>query len=545
MLFPVIVDIVKDDVAAQCLGYLLALCLVGLLEVHGKGELALAVGDRDGDVLIHLALLLVHLLDNGVHLLRHGVHTAGVDLLHVLCELFGNFLGLGIGKEFFVKAKVDGKLCDDEFLEFLVGHAFRLLCKNHCGVSHHVLDVNLYPFTGKSVAAAGIDGLPLVVHHVVILQRALAVAKVVLFHLLLCRLNALGKHSGDKSLIVLHAKAVYHGGNPFGAELAHEVIFQRNVEAAGAGVSLTSGTSSELSVNTAAVVTGCADDGKTAGLLHLRRELDIGTTACHVGGDGHVAGETGVGNDFGLAGVLLGVEDIGLDASHTHHAGKEFGGFDVGGTYQHRPSCVGEFHNLVDDGVELRLLGLVDDVVLVVPDYWPVGGNHHHIQLVDAPEFACFRLCGTGHTGKLVIHTEVVLESNGCEGLGCSLNLHVFLSLNGLVQTVRPSAAFHDTAGGLVHNLHLVVHDDVVDILGEHCVCLEQLDYGVDALALEGEFLHEFVLLLCLFFGRERRMSDLGYCRSHVREDEEVRVGNAVCEHLVALVGHVHGVQDF
>ena len=162
---------------------------------------------------------------------------------------------------------------------------------------------------------------------------------------------------------------------------------------------------------------------------------------------------------------------------------------------------------------------------MVVPYHRPVGGDHHHIQFVDVPELTCFRFCGTGHTGQLVIHTEVVLESDGSKGLGCSLNLHILLGLNCLVETVTPTAAFHDTARGFVHYLHLVVHYHVVDVLCEHRVGLQELDNGVNALALQGEILHQGILLLRLLCGRERCVvGDIGNGASHIREHEEVGV---------------------
>ena len=52
------------------------------------------------------------------------------------------------------------------------------------------------------------------------------------------------------------------------------------------------------------------DDGQTARLAHLRGELDVGTTARHVGGDGNHALPSGLGHDLGFLHVHLGVEHI-------------------------------------------------------------------------------------------------------------------------------------------------------------------------------------------------------------------------------------------
>ena len=64
-----------------------------------------------------------------------------------------------------------------------------------------------------------------------------------------------------------------------------------------------------------------ADDGQTAFRFHLGGELDIGTTAGHVGGDGHRAFATGFCHNVSLALVQLGVQHIVLDMS----AGQDVG----------------------------------------------------------------------------------------------------------------------------------------------------------------------------------------------------------------------------
>ena len=83
-----------------------------------------------------------------------------------------------------------------------------------------------------------------------------------------------------------------------------------------------------------------ADDCKAAGILHLLGELDIRTTACHVGGDCHLPLLTSLGHDFSFTGMLLCIEDVGLDAAHGHHAGKQLRSFNVRGTNQHRTSGI-------------------------------------------------------------------------------------------------------------------------------------------------------------------------------------------------------------
>ena len=111
------------------------------------------------------------------------------------------------------------------------------------------------------------------------------------------------------------------------------------------------------------------------------------------------------------------------------------------------------------------------------------------------------------------------------------------------MQSVAPAASFHDTAGGLVDDLDLAVHDHVVHVLLEHGVGLQQLADRVDTLALGGEFGHQLVLLLLLLEGRQLGVLDFSGLRAHVGEHEEIVIADSVGEHVMSLVGHVDRMQ--
>ena len=283
-------------------------------------------------------------------------------------------------------------------------------------------------------------------------------------------------------------------------------------------------------------------DGETSGGLDLRGKLDIGSSTGHVGGYGDGTGHTCLGHDLGLLVMELSVEDIVLDASHIEHSAQKFRRLHVGGTDQYWTALFHQFLDLVYDGGELGLSCLVDQVILVIPDDGTVGGDYHHIQLVDAPELTRLGLCGTGHAGELVVHPEVVLQGDSGVSLRRSLDLDVLLGLHCLVQSVGPAPSLHDTARSLIDNLYLVVHDDVVNVFLEHGVCLEELDHCVDPLALEGEVLHEGVLALALLLGGQVGSLYLGNLGPHVGEDEEVVVIDHPGKGVMTLVGEVHGV---
>ena len=285
------------------------------------------------------------------------------------------------------------------------------------------------------------------------------------------------------------------------------------------------------------------DDRQTSGCLHFGRELDVGTTAGHVGGDGHLTRASGFGHDLGLQCVLLGVEYVVLDAAQFEHAAQQLRDLDRRRTDQHRTALAHEPHDLLDHGVVLLALGLVDQVLTVVADHRTVRRDHHDVEFVDAPELRCLRLGRTGHAGQLVVHAEVVLQRDGGEGLRGGLDLHVLLGLDGLVQAVRVAASVEDTSRLLVHDLHLVVHDHILHVLLEHGVGLQQLVHRMHALRLDRVVVDHGVALLRLLLGREVALLELGHLGADVGQHEEPVLLEVFRQLLVSLVREFHRVE--
>ena len=178
------------------------------------------------------------------------------------------------------------------------------------------------------MAALLVDHGTLLVHHVVVLQEVLTDTEVVLLHLALCTLDALADHWTLDTLAVLEAQAVHHLGNTLRGEETHQFVLQRYIEDRRAWVALTTGTTTQLAVYTAALMALGTNDGKTACCLHLWGELDISTTTCHVGGDGDSTLAVGrascLGYDLSLLLVELGIEHIVRNIAHLEHLAQQF-----------------------------------------------------------------------------------------------------------------------------------------------------------------------------------------------------------------------------
>ena len=110
-----------------------------------------------------------------------------------------------------------------------------------------------------------------------------------------------------------------------------------------------------------------------------------------------------------------------------------------------------------------------------------------------------------------MVHTEVVLQGDGGERLGRSLDIHTLLGLDSLMQTVAVAASFHHTTRLLIDDLHLALGiDDVLIVAVEQGVGLQELGDGVHALGLDRVVGEQFVLFVHLLFIGERL---IGHCR--------------------------------
>ena len=167
---------------------------------------------------------------------------------------------------------------------------------------------------GEDVMAEAVDGGPLLVHHVVVFQGAFPDAEMLLLHPFLGLFHGAAQPGMGEFLPFLHAHALHDAGDAVGAEEAHQVVFQGDIEDAGAGVSLAGAASPQLEIDAAGVMAFGADDVEAAQFPDAGSQLDVGASSGHVGGDGDGAPLARPGHNLRLALVLLGVQDVVDDA---------------------------------------------------------------------------------------------------------------------------------------------------------------------------------------------------------------------------------------
>ena len=143
-------------------------------------------------------------------------------------------------------------------------------------------------------------------------------------------------------------------------------------------------------------------------------------------------------------------------------AGQVLALLDADRADEHRLAGLVALGDVLDDGVELGDLALVDEVGLVDAADRLVGRDRHDAELVGVHQLGGLGGGRAGHPGELVVHAEVVLQRDRREGLVLLLDLHAFLGLHRLVDALAPAPTLEDAAGELVDDLHLAVLDDVV-----------------------------------------------------------------------------------
>ena len=142
--------------------------------------------------------------------------------------------------------------------------------------------------------------------------------------------------------------------------------------------------------------------------------------------------------------------------------------FNGRGAHQHRPAFHRDLLDLVRHGVIFFFFRTIYHVRILFAQQRAVGGNHHHLQLINLVELRCFCLGCSGHAGQLFIQAKIILEGDGRQRLRFALNLHAFFGFNRLMQTVRPAPSRHQASGELVNDQDFAVLHHVLNIFAVH-----------------------------------------------------------------------------
>jgi hypothetical protein len=133
--------------------------------------------------------------------------------------------------------------------------------------------------------AEAVDDLALLVHHVVVFERAFALLEIVLLDALLRLLDGtVQQRCSVPGLPPGPFSPSFH--DAVGTEQPHQIVLQRNEKVRRAGVALARAAAAQLAVNAPRFVAFGAEHVQAADLRDAGAEFDVRAAAGHVGGDG-------------------------------------------------------------------------------------------------------------------------------------------------------------------------------------------------------------------------------------------------------------------
>lgn len=114
--------------------------------------------------------------------------------------------------------------------------------------------------------------------------------------------------------------------------------------------------------------------------------------------------------------------------------------------------------------------GDIDFVIRIPPRHRQIGGDFHHIELIDFGEFIGLGHRRAGHAGQFGIEAEIILEGDGSERLVFRLNFDPLFRLQRLMETIGIAAAIHHTASEFVDNHDFAATHDIFHVTLEQGV---------------------------------------------------------------------------
>src|SRR5205814_8758927 len=134
--------------------------------------------------------------------------------------------------------------------------------------------------------AISVNDFALHVHYIVEIERAFADQIVALLDALLRRLDRFIQPPMLKLLAFFEAKTLHDSRHPIGrAKVAHQIVFEANVESRTARIALPRAAPAQLSIDPACFVTLGANDVETATVWNTGSKFNVRSTPRHVCGN--------------------------------------------------------------------------------------------------------------------------------------------------------------------------------------------------------------------------------------------------------------------
>ena len=182
----------------------------------------------------------------------------------------------------------------------------------------HAIDGDLLDDVKNNVArvvavqhaiAEAVQLLALLVHHIIVFERAATGLIVMLLHAFLGGLDGAVEHRMRNFLALFHAEFLEPPAHfVAGAVQPHEVILEAEEKVGAAGVALPRATAAQLAVNPARFVPLGAEHMQAADTGDAVGKFDVRAASGHIGGDGDGATLSRARYNFRFLFVVFGVE---------------------------------------------------------------------------------------------------------------------------------------------------------------------------------------------------------------------------------------------
>ena len=182
-----------------------------------------------------------------------------IEICKVLVKACFQALGVHVSQRFFIKYQIFKGRCDlfQSFVQAFEIPFFRIFRSHHDRIGHivdqfmgHSFQIFRKILTEQYFFTFSVYDLTLLVHNVIVLQYVFTNGEVLAFHFLLCIFDLPRHHTGFDRFIFFHTKTLYDRLHPVAAKQTHQIVFHGNAELGLARVSLSSGTTSQLVVDT-------------------------------------------------------------------------------------------------------------------------------------------------------------------------------------------------------------------------------------------------------------------------------------------------------
>ena len=198
----------------------------------------------------------------GAHaLLTPHFFAFGVVLARDALQLFGELVQTLRIEAQVVRAKIDAEAAPEFGAQAILVPLLGLLLLRTEGADQPVHDavdgienLLLLVLPLEQLAPQAVDGLALLVHHVVVLEQVFAGLEVLGFNGPLGGFDALGDEAGLDGNALFHSQLVHDLRDALAGEDAQQVILERQVEAGRTGIALTAGAAAQLVVDAAGLM---------------------------------------------------------------------------------------------------------------------------------------------------------------------------------------------------------------------------------------------------------------------------------------------------